>query len=66
MTTHLNEQELADRWNISVRTLQRWRSIKKEPAFLKLGSRVVYRLVDVEACEEALRRSASVNPAPGQ
>lgn len=49
--THLNQADLADRLNISLRTLERWRWTKKGPAFLKIGGRVVYRLEDIETFE---------------
>ncbi len=49
---HLNQIELADRWNISERTLERWRWTGEGPAYLKIGGRVVYRLGDIEAYEE--------------
>jgi hypothetical protein len=55
MATHLNEDQLAKRWKISERTLQRWRSTDKGPAFLKLGWRVVYALSDIEAWERQQR-----------
>ena len=54
---HLNQRELAKRWGISPRTLERWRSIGFGPAFLKIGSRVAYRLVDIEAFETAQRQA---------
>lgn len=54
---YLNEIELADRWRLSERTLQRWRWQRKGPAFVKLGGRVVYPIVDIEAFEAAQRRS---------
>lgn len=61
---HLNQIELSRRWNISHRTLERWRSIGEGPAFLKLGGRVLYRREDVEAFEDAqLRRSKIVTQA---
>jgi predicted site-specific integrase-resolvase len=60
MDSHLDENALADRWSISSRTLQRWRQTGQGPAFLKLGGRVVYRVVDVEAYERNnLRTSGS-------
>lgn len=53
---YFNETELADRWRLSVRTLQRWRWQRKGPPFVKfLGGRVVYWLDDVEAFEAAQR-----------
>ncbi|QFG37301.1 helix-turn-helix domain-containing protein [Paracoccus pantotrophus] len=49
--TCLNQTELAARWSISARTLERWRWTGEGPAFLKIGGRVVYRLEDVLAYE---------------
>lgn len=51
--THLNQRQLATRWDLSARTLERWRFLKQGPRYLKLGGRVVYRLEDVEAFEKA-------------
>ena len=57
-TRHLSQTELAARWNISHRTLERWRWTGEGPQFVKLGGRVVYRLEDVEAFEaEQIRQS---------
>ena len=57
-TRHLSQIELAARWNISHRPLERWRGTGEGPQFVKLGGRVVYRLEDVEAFEaEQLRQS---------
>lgn len=50
---HLNQTELSRRWNISARTLERWRWLREGPQFLKVGGRVVYRLDDVEQFEQA-------------
>lgn len=54
----LNQKELARRWGISHRTLERWRYIGQGPAFLKLGGRVLYRLPDVEAFEQSQLQQA--------
>ena len=51
----LNQVRLADRWQISPRTLERWRWAGEGPAFVKIGGRVVYRLDDVEAYENGRR-----------
>jgi len=53
---HLNQVDLARRWNISPRTLERWRWLKQPPGYIKIGGRVVYTLEDVEAFEKAQRR----------
>ena len=50
-TNHLNQVLLARRWNLSPRTLERWRWLNQGPRYLKIGGRVVYRLEDVEAFE---------------
>ena len=60
---HLNQIDLADRWNISQRTLERWRWLGEGPAYLKIGGRVVYRLEDVEAYEAGNRRTSTMVPA---
>ncbi len=60
-TKHLNQRALAERWDISETSLERWRSDGIGPVFLKLQGRVLYRLEDVEAYErECLRKSTSV------
>ena len=60
-TKHLNQIELAERWNISHRTLERWRWTGEGPRYLKIGGRVVYRLEDIEAYEASqLRGSTSM------
>ena len=51
ITKHLHQVHLAERWNLSPRTLERWRWERIGPRYLKLGGRVVYRLEDVEAYE---------------
>lgn len=38
----MTQKELADRWTISHRTLERWRWAGEGPAYMKLGGRVVY------------------------
>jgi hypothetical protein len=48
---HFNQIDLSRRWNISPRTLERWRWLGLGPPYLKIGGRVVYRLEDIEAFE---------------
>lgn len=63
---HLNQKELAGRWNISHRTLERWRWAGEGPQFIKLGGRVVYRLEDISAFEqEQLRQSTTADSHAG-
>ena len=63
-TRHLNQNDLALRWNVSPRTLERWRWLGQGPLFLKLGGRVAYRLEDIHAFEEAKVREATGATAP--
>ena len=57
---HLNQRELADRWDVSDATLERWRSEGIGPVYLKLQGHVLYRIEDIEAHEAAsLYRSTS-------
>lgn len=57
---HLNQRELAKRWDISEASLERWRTVGIGPVFLKLYGRVLYRIEDVESFEaECLRKSTS-------
>jgi hypothetical protein len=60
---HLNQIELARRWRISPRTLERWRWRSQGPRYLKMGGRVVYRCDDVEAFEAAQAREPLGEPA---
>ena len=49
----LTEIMLADRWVCSVTRLQRWRTVGEGPQYLKIVGKVLYRLKDIEAYEEA-------------
>lgn len=43
----MNETELATRWNISPKTLQRRRSEGRGPRFMKMSKRVVYPIDEI-------------------
>jgi hypothetical protein len=47
----LTEQQLAERWQMSVRTLQNWRWQGKGLRYLKIGARVLYPLEEIERHE---------------
>jgi hypothetical protein len=47
----LNQKDVARRWSISPRTLERWRVVGQGPRFVKIGAHVLYRLCDVQAYE---------------
>lgn len=52
---YLTQPELADRFRVSPRTLERWRWLKTGPNYIKLGGKIVYALEDVEAYERRRR-----------
>ena len=53
---HLTQAELAERWRISPRTLEKWRCLGVGISHIKIGGRVIYRVADVRAYEAAHRR----------
>ncbi|MEM7617126.1 MAG: helix-turn-helix domain-containing protein [Pseudomonadota bacterium] len=48
---HLSEKALARRWNISHRTLQRWRAEGIGIPYIKIGGRIRYPLNIIEHYE---------------
>ena len=65
---HLTQLDLARRWAMSPRSLERWRwTGVGGPPFLKVGGRVVYRLADIEAFEaERLHESTAPKQRGGR
>jgi hypothetical protein len=54
---HLRPKDLAERWQMSSKTLARWRWAGEGPRFLKVSGKVLYRKEDVREFEAAhLRR----------
>lgn len=51
VTPFLTRDELAQRWHMSVSTLENWTVQGKGPAARRFGRRVMYRLEDVQAYE---------------
>jgi len=49
----LTESQLAERWGMSIKTLQDWRRKGTGIAYLKLGKAIRYPLDVVEAYEKA-------------
>ena len=49
----LTEKMLAERWVCSVARLQPGRTVGEGPQYLKIVGKVLYRLKDIEAYEEA-------------
>ncbi len=63
---HLNQRQLAERWDLSEATLERWRSEGIGPVFLKLQGQVRYRIEDIESFEvDSLRKSTSEREISG-
>ena len=60
----LSEIELAQRWGVSPKTLQRWRTEGRGPQYLKLSKRVTYPLEVVTQYEsDSLHTSTSTRTA---
>ena len=55
----IDENELATRWGLSVKTLRRWRQEQLGPIYCKLGRRVTYLLHEIEAFERRVSRYSS-------
>lgn len=49
-------RDLADRWKISPKTLERWRMQGIGPAYYKIGGRVLYGLDQIEDHEFVITR----------
>lgn len=49
----ISEKLLAERWYCSIARLQRWRSRKMGPPYVKIGGRILYRISDIEAYEQS-------------
>ena len=54
----LSQSEVARIWEISPKTLERWRTEKRGPPYLKLGKSVRYRRDDIEGYELDQRKLA--------
>ncbi|MBP9674326.1 MAG: helix-turn-helix domain-containing protein [Bacteriovoracaceae bacterium] len=55
----MTPEELADRWGVSLLTLDRLRWSGKGPAFFRPGRVVKYRVQDIEAYEEQKSRQST-------
>lgn len=56
---YLRERELAERWGLSPRTLQRWRLERHGPRFVKFGRSVSYPLQGTDGVLDWERRCAT-------
>lgn len=48
---HLTQYQLSKRWEVKKRTLERWRSLRCGPPYIRIGARVLYRLQDIVSFE---------------
>lgn len=61
----LTQEQLAQRWHMSPRTLEQWRWLGKGPRFLKIGARVLYDeevIADYEARQICQNTSGPLPP----
>jgi len=55
----IDENELSQRWGLSVKTLRRWRQEKLGPIFCKMSARVTYLISEIEAYERRVSRHST-------
>lgn len=61
----LTEKDLAERWGITTRTVQKWRVKGVGPAYIVIGQHtILYREEDVLAYERAKRQGGEPLPEP--
>jgi hypothetical protein len=63
-TVNLAEQQAAEYLGVSVHTLRRWRVYGGGPKFLKMGSRVVYPISELDDYQAACLRKSTSDPGP--
>lgn len=56
----LSSRDLAERWSLCVRTVDRWRYVDFGPPFLKIGGRIRYRLEDIIEFEQLAMKKKSM------
>jgi hypothetical protein len=49
----VSQRDLAHHWNMSVRTLQRWRAAGDGPAWVQIGATIYYRIDDIRMFEDS-------------
>ena len=62
----LSPRQLAARWGLSEKTLERWRMLGTGPAFLKLGGRVLYNIEEIHVHEQQRTRRCTAGQAVAQ
>ncbi len=59
---YLNTEQLARRWLVSPRTLERWRYEGTKPDYYRLNGRVLYHIDDIMALEAMGHRQCHKSP----
>lgn len=62
-STNLTPEQLAERWEVTLDTLQRWRRENVGPRYFKVERRIRYQLADIEAYEQRSLRACVVGAA---
>lgn len=62
---YYSTDELAERLCVHKQTLQNWRQKGIGPQFLKIGRRVIYSVIDVQAWENERKRQNTVYRGSG-
>lgn len=62
----VDEKRAAQLLDLKVKTLRRWRWAGKGPRFIKLGSAVRYRLVDLDGFIAASQRTSTSDTGAGR
>ena len=60
----LTQTALAERWNMSPRTLEQWRWRGVGPRYLKIGHRVIYPIEFIETYEAERVHQNTTGPLP--
>lgn len=61
----LTSTELAIRWKLTRKTIEKWRCAGKSPPYKKIGGRILYKTEDIKKFEdEAERHHTSMTEAP--
>lgn len=64
--TYLTQRDLEARWQLSGRTLERWRSDGEGPPWHVIGGSIRYRLDDIEKFELRHRRGVAATAASSE
>ncbi len=52
MIALISAKDLAQRWNVRIQTLQKWRIANEGPRYIKIGGRVMYNMKEIAQYEK--------------